>query len=90
MAESFIPAPHEEERVRAEISGYDVIAEYRERINEKLFPNPVPYEIPCRHDPEWKTRLLSIQSAHDGLKLNGGGHWFWTLIGVMFLISQSW
>lgn len=89
MTESFIPALYEEERVRAR--GHDVVEEYRNALNEKMgWTGPLPYEDLSRwkHDPEWHTRLVSIQSAHDGLKMKGDGHWFWMIISAIFLWSQ--
>ena len=30
------------------------------------------------HDPDWKNRFFSIQSAHDG------GHWIWKATKIVF------
>lgn len=34
------------------------------------------------HNPEWRSRFWSIQSAHDR------GHWGWHIVGTLFFIAQ--
>ena len=46
---------------------------------EQAQPEFVIENIRFDHDPEWRYRLFSLQSAHDG------NHWFWKATKVVMM-----
>jgi hypothetical protein len=62
-----VPAPYIDVKSGSGYSGYSVVEHYRqcyceEHCHERWFEDTKFFT----HDPEWKNRFLSIQSARDG------------------------
>lgn len=78
-----VPDPRQaselEEAIRAQ---FQIIRQEKERLEVPFIPVNVGYA----HDPEWRTRLMSIQAAADaaaGKAIN-----FWTLVAVLFYAAN--
>jgi hypothetical protein len=64
-----LPAPYYEGRLSYgwSVSSYNIVQHYRQRYEEEhKYERWYEDTKGWYHDPEWKYRLLSIQSAHDG------------------------
>lgn len=86
-----MPVPHSIFEPAAERNEIDEALRPQQKqywqLEEKVQAEFRIYNARFIHDPYWRTRFLSIQSAHDAYA-GKGGHPVWLIVGHLFSLAQ--